>query len=263
MAVEGQDNDPQPEGSKERLDGMRRLAERVKLSEFTDRTKTRPVALRTEPLHRYGDRARGILDGTIWAWGERGRPIAILKVELWPDRDDGRGRWSFGISTTGPALVSTEFFDGLTWSSSEPGIELRAVPDAPRPADSPGARLAQAKAISRRLSAHAEHPRVPGGIELRLLPTPILRYADPDTGLLDGVMFAFVSTTNPETLVFIEAWDRGERSSAWRYGFARQGTSGVTVSDDRKVTWTIPYAPPPSNTATYMNRSLPKGIESQ
>lgn len=257
----GQERKETHEGAKERLVDMRRLAQRVKLQEIKGETPGAPVPLRTEPLHRYGDRARGVLDGTLWAWGERGRPAAILKVELWPDRDEGRGRWSLGVSASSPDRINVAFGDGVTWNSRLPGIELSAVPNAPVPAAGPAQRLAQAKAVARRLSAHGEHPRVTGRIDLRLLTTPIDRYADPGVGLVDGLIFAFVSATNPEALVFIEAWTLKPGVTSWRYGLARQGTTAVTVLNDGKVAWALPYAPPPSDTETYMNRSMPKGVE--
>ena len=156
-----QENDAKPEGSKERLEGMRRLAQKVKFFVLTDGTNRRPVALRPEPLDRYGNRAMGILDGTLWAWGEKGRPLATLKVELWPDRDEGRGRWSFGISSSATAPIAVEFFDGFSWSSTAPGVEFHNVPDAPRPAEAAGTRLAQAKAISRGCRRTANTPAYP------------------------------------------------------------------------------------------------------
>ena len=44
-----------------------------------------------------------------------------------------------------------------------------------------------------------------GWSELRLLPTPIARYGEPGTKLLDGALFAFVLGTDPEVFLFLEA----------------------------------------------------------
>ena len=65
------------------------------------------------------------------------------------------------------------------------GLEPTPMPDAPAPADAEGARLAQMKELARRFSASADGG--PGGrLQLRLMASPLLRYHDEATALLDG-----------------------------------------------------------------------------
>src|SRR4051794_30465692 len=133
-----------------RLDAMRRLAGTVTVAEVTGGKAGRPLELRAEPLVLYGDPGRGIHEGTLWAWGGRGRAAAGMKVESWTGSGGGAGTWLLGISALSPRLVSVGFPDGLHWASRTPGLELRTPPDAPAPADTPAQRLTQAKALARR-----------------------------------------------------------------------------------------------------------------
>src|SRR4051812_18165224 len=54
------------------------------------------VALIPEPILRYDDKPRNIYDATLWAWGPKGRPAAVLKVENYPHRP-AQLRWLYGI----------------------------------------------------------------------------------------------------------------------------------------------------------------------
>ena len=37
------------------------------------------------------------------------------------------------------------------------------------------------------------------------MPQPLLRYAAPDSGVIDGAVFAFAEATDPEALLILEA----------------------------------------------------------
>jgi hypothetical protein len=59
-----------------------------------------------------------------------------------------------------------------------------------------------------------------GRQELRLLAQPLYRYSQPERGILDGAIFAFVLSTNPEFLVVMEA-QTIEGTARWMYSPAR------------------------------------------
>ena len=44
-----------------------------------------------------------------------------------------------------------------------------------------------------------------GRQELRPLPSPVFRYSQPDQGVIDGGLFVFARSTNPELFLLIEA----------------------------------------------------------
>ena len=122
-------------------------------------------------------------------------------------------------------------------------MTFRDVPDAPTPADTPSARLQQARLLSQRFQAaliglNADRS---GREELRLLPKPIYRYelgeskaTHPD--LIDGAAFAFTQGTDPEAILLIEAVRRGDRS-AWQYAFGCATSFQVEARLGPSVVW--------------------------
>ncbi len=55
-----------------------------------------------------------------------------------------------------------------------------------------------------------------------LLPQPVYRYSDPNTGLIDGSLFLFAIGTNPEVFLFVECHGKDGEPRAWQYGVARR-----------------------------------------
>jgi len=80
--------------------------------------------------------------------------------------------------------------------------------------------------------------------QLRLLTTPVYRYADA-AEVLDGALFAFVQGTNPEVLLLIEA-PQGESPGRWQYGFAPMTSFEAQVRRDDKIVWQQAVAPVPT-----------------
>jgi hypothetical protein len=243
---------------------MRRLARTATLAELDEGKPGPPLTLKAEPLLLYGDPGRGIREGTLWAWAwaGRGRPAAVMKVEYWPGSGGDEGHWGICVGALSPRRVSVDFRDGLHWSSRKPGMELRRLPDAPAPADTPAQRLTQAKALARRFSAHVDTHRRAGTIQLRLLPRPADRYEDPDSKTLDGVLFGLVNATNPIVLMGLEARSDGPGPPAWHHGFARLGDGEATVLLDGKDVWSVPFIDSAyANAELYMTRPMPEGAE--
>ena len=253
-----------PQGS--RIDAMRRLANSATLAEFEDGKAGPSLALQAEPLLHYGDPARGIREGTLWAWGRArgGRAAALMKVEYWPGAEGEAGHWGLAVGALAPRPVSVEFPDRLHWTSRKPGLAMTALPDAPAPADTPAQRLTQAKTLARRFAVQVDTHRKAGTLQLRLLPKPVSRYDDPDAGLVDGVFFALVHATNPITLLALEVRTGDRRASAWSYGFARFGDGEATAKLDGKAVWTVPFIDSAqADSELYMTRPMPEGAENR
>lgn len=237
-----------------RLKAMEVHARSIRVTQVDGQGATAPVPLVPEPILRYDDKPRNIFDATLWAWGPKGRPAAILKVENF-SRRPAQSRWIYGIVSLSSDPVRIEGDESWQWQSSEPGLELREVPKAPAPAATEPLRLIQMKELARRFAVHQNGGRGRGRLQLRLLPRPVRRYADPDSSLQDGAVFGFVYGTNPDLLLVLESSRQGEEPPRWRYGLARLGGSATFVDlDDREVA-SFPVAfPPPLHHATYMNR---------
>jgi hypothetical protein len=106
---------------------------------------------------------------------------------------------------------------------------LKELPDAPKPAATAAARLAQMRRLAQRFAAKERVNNV--SIECRLLTQPIDRYQSAAAKIVDGAIFAYANATNPELGVVLES--DGER---WRYGIIRltAAQSSVTL-DGRQV----------------------------
>ena len=139
-----------------------------------------------------------------------------------PARAGGRSttnssRWPRPCSTsTGPGPSRR---GRSPWSPRVPGVTPRPIPDAPAPARSPAQRLAQMSDLARDFSGTTQD-REERRWELRLLPKPLYRYESTDPDVLDGAVFAFVSSagTDPEAILVLEARKApGEAAPSWHY----------------------------------------------
>jgi hypothetical protein len=72
---------------------------------------------------------------------------------------------------------------------------------------------------------------------LRLLPRPLFRYGSPDSEVVDGALFAFTYTTDPELLVMVEA-RKSAKGVRWMYGHARMNIGELKVSYRGREVWT-------------------------
>jgi hypothetical protein len=193
----------------------------------------RRIPLHGEPLFRYSDQPRGLIDATLWSWGTTGRPVALAKVESAVTAEK-TPYWQYCVTSLADGPVEFSFGNGRSFAAKKPGLELRKFDGAPPPDDRPAGRLRQMKELIVRFSGtiHAIHV---GKSELqkqemRLLPSPIHRYADEKAAITDGVIFALSTNgTNPDMLVLIEL--RGDVQSAqeWHYAIVKMTYSEVHI----------------------------------
>jgi hypothetical protein len=234
------------ESTKEREELLRQMRKRVqamKVSKVDDDVRV-PVELLPNPLFRFSDERSPIIDGAVWCWGSQGRPVAMMKLTGYRDRERG-SKWLYDMVSLSDGLIDAQWGDGHEWSSNKPGVRLKPLPDGLTPADTESRRLLQMKEISRRFTASTAHPYW-GKDELRLLPRQICRYSDPGSGLEDGAIFTFAySGTIPSVFLLVESRKQESSSPAWHYGVARQIDSAVTVRVDEKEVWTAPYVSAP------------------
>lgn len=236
-----------------RVKAMAEHARSIQVTAPGDRDPAARVPLIPAPVLRYDDKPRNIFDATLWAWGTKGRPAAILKIENYPSRPEST-RWIYGIVSVSTGLITVEGDEGWRWSSGGPGLVLKAIPGAPAPAGTESLRLTQMRQLARRFEAHEDEGPPRGRLQLRLMPRPVHRYSDPDSGLLDGAIFAFAYGTNPDLLLALESSRQGGQSPVWRYGLARLGGGATFVGLDGHEVWTETAVNIPVQRQTYMNR---------
>src|SRR5262245_45052560 len=145
LSAQEQPNKDKEEAREQRLTAMRQIAERFTVQVMVD-DKPRKVMLLESPILRFNDPAREFHDATLWAWGDKGRPVCLLSIEQYGDR------WFECISLSDAGLTADA--DALKWRPKSPGISLAPFPDAAPPAKSAARRMAQMKDLLGKLSAY-------------------------------------------------------------------------------------------------------------
>jgi hypothetical protein len=137
----------------------------------------------------------------------------------------------------------------IVWEPRETGLEFQPLPDAPPPADTEQRRLLQLRRLSTRFQATlvSLHQNVNDREVLRLLPQPIYRYGREGSECLDGGLFAFVTGTDPEAVLMIEASRTTEEKYEWQYAFVRRSSGQLEARLDNDVVWQVNIWPPDSN----------------
>jgi hypothetical protein len=206
------------------------------------------------PIYRYDDPARLYTDGATWAWRQSGRPIALMTLTTMREADGSFSRKCEMVSLATVPLTASIPPD-WSWEPNGPGLEFQPIPKAAAPAGDEVRRLRQMKEMARRFRAFERFaPSKGAGLEryeLRLLPQPVLRYAAPDSGVVDGAIFFLSYGTNPEVVLVIQASREESSPPAWTYGLARMGRAELHVALDESEVWTQPSIDTPSIRAPY------------
>ena len=244
------------------LAGMRRIAEGVEVAIIDD--GPREVEMIAEPLFRFNDPARDFSDGSIWGFGKKGRPTALLSLSLHPN--NGTLGWLYEINSLTSRPVQATIPGMPNWSTRAAGLEFKSVPDAPAPAAKDAARRRQFREISARFAGFESFRKTPDAklerYELRLLPRPIYSYSDPDAGLIDGAIFLMTYGTNPEIVLVIEVVRENEKL-AWRYAMTRISYAELHVEFDKHEIWTQPHLQGTNATNPYWLFFRPMSPEEQ
>ena len=223
--------------SAERLALMRLRAEHTQVF-LVDGARRDKLAMRKEPVFRYADQPRGIVDATLWVWGEPGRPVALQKVEYYPPTPTS---WTYCLASLSPDLISAEWRGGRRWTATKPGVEMHRWDDAPRASASKSGRARQTKELARRFSVRGSEG-TNRQEELRLMTQPVYRYSDLEKGLEEGAIFGFGSGTNPNCLLLIELVGDEQSDTRWHYGFVGMSAESLRARLDDHEVWYFPLA---------------------
>jgi hypothetical protein len=225
--------------AKERLEFMKAEVDSFEL-ESSELGPKAAFTFVSKPLLRYSDPTRGggtaneaepnvLLDAGVWRLGTEGRPTALVTVEIYREPDGSRMLAYEFLSLSESRFSLKHKTKNIRWDAKDSALKLKELPDAPKPATSAAARLAQMRQLARRFAAKERVNKV--SIECRLLTQPIDRYQSAAEKIVDGAIFAYANGTNPELGVVFES--DGER---WRYGTVRltAAESSVTL-DGREI----------------------------
>jgi hypothetical protein len=207
------------------------------------------LALLPEPVLSYSNAelAIGALDGAAFLWLDGTRPAAVVSHWINHPRNQVYRECTL-LANEGLACTR----DGVpVWSPKTGGFAARPLLDAPTPVESKPLRLTQMRALARRFSAAGYISQTDEPAELRLLPQPLYRFADDGAGIVDGGLFAFVLSNDPEFFLVLEGLQAPEGGSSWRYSLARMSSRKHVVRLDGKEIWSVSnYYDEPRETRT-------------
>jgi hypothetical protein len=170
-----------------------------------------------------------LLDGGVWRLGTEGRPTALVTIEFYQAAGKARVLAFEFLSLSGMKYTLKHKTEALRWEPRGSALQLEELPNAPKPAPTAAARLAQMRQLARRFAARERVNNE--SIECRLMAQPIDRYQSEADKISDGAIFAFANGTNPEVGVLFESDE--ER---WRYGTLRFSAAELSVTlDGRQV----------------------------
>jgi hypothetical protein len=147
------------------------------------------------------------------------------------------------------------------WTPQRYGLLNQRFSEASPPAESKPRRLTQMRDLARRFSATFYRAEPEEATPLRLLTTPIYRFAAEADGIVDGALFSLANATDPDVLLLVEAVRDGADSPAyWRYSVARMTSAKLAVwLDGREVVSLGNYhrdTPEAKKTGPYMEQRI-------
>jgi hypothetical protein len=226
----------------ERLGFMKDSVRVYELSRDGDRTDM--LKLNAVPVFRMGKQgAQEIEEGAIFLWiGEAGRPEAAIQVFLIRNPSEPDGLWLHEFTSLSPRPLTAVRDGRPRWSPRIGGLEFKPLPGAPKPAGSAAQRLRQMRSFAEDFRI-SDNFKVKGWSDLRLLPTPIARYGEPQVRVVDGALFAFVIGTDPEVFLFLEL-RTGDDGPEWQYALAPMTVYAIKGTYRNQPVWELPDRQP-------------------
>src|SRR5688572_1900513 len=136
------------------------------------------VDLIDRPLLTYGDPARVNENGTLWAFGKVGRPMAFVELFRGAEGTPRSAVWGHCLTLTAEHRVIMTTPRETPWTPESIQIAPAPIPEAAAPHSKETVRSRQMKELARRFTAHEFWNPENSRFELRLLQQPVLRYGD-------------------------------------------------------------------------------------
>jgi hypothetical protein len=235
LAVLGADD--APAASTKAIEALQKFhyAEAQRWSMFLDDKHETKAELRFKPIYVWTNPTRsGGQNGAVYVWTHRGRPVVVGSIFSHPET--GKRILCHEFHSLAEEDLQPEHPQAEKWEPKAP-VEMLPLAGAPAPDASPSKRLLQMKALARDFTAHSID-YMKERWELRLLNQPLYRYEKPQDEVIDGALFAFVTSagTDPEVIVALEA-RKQPGGPAWFYRAIRFSDSDLHVQYGGKEVW--------------------------
>jgi hypothetical protein len=180
----------------------------------------RPLELKKEPVFEWLNPARNTQQGALFLWLRDGRPAALACIFSAPHQTLPGRRVNHELHALDPEKLIVKR-DALNEWKPQAGLARKELPDAAPPAAAAGARLLQMRRLAQEFTGHSID-RDGKRWQLRLLPAPLYRYPAARSGVVDGALFALMSSagTDPEVLLLLEA-RQTDGKLHWEYACGR------------------------------------------
>ena len=176
-----------------------------------------------------------VLDGIFSVYAHnKGRPAAVVKFF-----HNSRG-WVTVFTPVPESEIKILRSGSLFWKPSESAGRFADVPNSPIPADKPGLRLTQMRAIAADFSTIGYIGAI--NHNLRLLTQPVYRYSE-EGKILDGVLFVFVLGTDPHCCLLLEAYQK-DKSTHYRFAMAPTAIRKMEARFRGAPVWDIEFRSP-------------------
>lgn len=187
----------------------------------------------------YGEPTRNNDRGSVWGWGRKGRPVALVELFQGPDN---RTRWVYAICNTSGTKVRARRAGAPWWRENDSATQLKDVPGAPAPATDAAVRQRQLKLLAQKFTGHQFWEPGNSRYELRLLKRPLYTYRDEANGVLEGGLFTLANGTNPEIMLFLEARVGPKKASeaVWQFAVGRSAHAELHLEYDGKEVFDAP-----------------------
>jgi hypothetical protein len=250
--VPADESAPPDRADKAKAESLERMLARTKqmVVRMQAASEERRPELVEAPLIHYADQVRNLPESTLWVWQQQGLPVLFCKVE---QIRDARASWQYCCVPATADKIDVEWQRQFRWRSRETSFKWVPVADAPEPRDQAPARLTQMKAIVRGFGGETEQTPIKSRQKMRLLASPLHRFAAPEQNVLDGAVFGLTSNgTNPDVLLVVEALGKEESNARWRYAVVGMTGDAVEVVLKDKTVWKKQYTDGPGDHRSWM-----------
>jgi hypothetical protein len=199
------------------------------------------LEFKKEPVFEWSNPVRGgggVQQGVVFLWLRDGRPAALGSIFSQPAaKFPGRRVYHEFHALDPEKLLVSRPPNALNEWKPQAGLERKELPDAGVPAATAAARLVQMRRVAQEFTGH-EIDGEGRKWDLRLLPSPLYRYPEAKSGVIDGALFTLVSNagTDPEVLLLIEAREVAGKLR-WEHACGRFSDRSLYVQRKDKEVW--------------------------